>query len=325
MNIDSFVLAHARFALREMIRVSLSDPNVSLIGIGFPEHGGQIAEDELAIRVHVREKLAPIELKAATRAGYTQPIPRQVVGFKTDVVQGSYKLHPAQPMAGWWQPRDARAVALNPLQGGVSISDAYHVDYGTLGGKVYDCITGDEMILSNWHVLAVDFNSHPGVPIYQPGRLDGGRFANMFARLTRDAMSVNLDAAVATLTGSRHLLNEQFGLGPVAGVGAWQLGMAVVKSGRGSHITHGHIVEFEGMTQMQYGRQGRTIRDVMVIEPVNGGEVSEPGDSGSWWLNEETKEVIGLHFAGSNLPERALALNMHSVLDALGVEIRPGD
>src|SRR5512140_191508 len=113
MNIDSFALAHARFALREMIRVSLSDPNVNLIGIGFPEHGGQIAENELAIRVHVRKKLAPAELKTATRAGYTCPIPRQVIGFKTDVVQGSYKPHRTQPMAGWWQPRDARAAVLN--------------------------------------------------------------------------------------------------------------------------------------------------------------------------------------------------------------------
>ena len=38
--------------------------------------------------------------------------------------------------------------------------------------------------------------------IFQPGRLDGGTAANAVARLTRDAMAVNLDAAVATLTGS---------------------------------------------------------------------------------------------------------------------------
>jgi len=30
----------------------------------------------------------------------------------------------------------------------------------------------------------------------------------------------------------------------------------------------------------------------------------------------------GLHFAGSNAPERALAINMQSVLDALNIEIR---
>ena len=60
----------------------------------------------------------------------------------------------------------------------------------------------------------------------------------------------------------------------------------------------------------------------MVIEPLNGGEVSMPGDSGSWWLDAETREAIGLHFAGSDIPERALALNMQPVLDALGVEIR---
>jgi endonuclease G len=76
---------------------------------------------------------------------------------------------------------------------------------------------------------------------------------------------------------------------------------------------------------MCYGYLERIIRDVMVIEPLNGGEVSMLGDSGSWWLCEETREAIGLRFAGSDVPERALALNMRSVLNALSVETRSGE
>lgn len=324
MHIDSMMIARARLALRETIRTTLFDPNVNLVGIGYPERKGQIVEDELAIRVHVKKKLSPAALEAATGAGYTRPIPRRFGNFRTDVVQGAYRLHQTQPWKSWWQPkiRDARTTCVDPMQGGISISDAYHRTYGTLGGKVYDCLTDEEMILSNWHVLAVDWNARPGRPIYQPGRLDGGTFANTFARLTRDAISVNLDAAVAKLTGNRQLLNEQLGLGPVTGVGNWQLGMAVVKSGRSSRITHGYIIEIEGIARMRYGYLERLIRDVMVIKPLNGGEVSMPGDSGSWWLNEETREAVGLHFAGSNWPERALALKMQSVLNALNVEIR---
>jgi endonuclease G len=324
MNIDSMTIAHARLALHEASRAFLFDPNVNLIGLGNPEHDGRVAENELAIRVHVNRKLSGMELEAATEAGYTHLIPSTIGSFRTDVLQGTYHLHHAQPWGGWWRPTatKGRAAYSNPMQGGISISDEFHMAYGTLGGKVYDRVTGDEMILSNWHVLAGGWNARRGQFIYQPGRLDGGTFANAFARLTKDAMAVNLDAAVATLTGSRRLINEQLGLGPVTGVGSWQLGMIVVKSGRSSQITYGRIVEIESVARIRYGYLERLIRNVMVIDPLNGGEVSKPGDSGSWWLNEMTRQAIGLHFAGSDMPERALALNMQSVLDALGVVIR---
>jgi hypothetical protein len=135
-------------------------------------------------------------------------------------------------------------------------------------------------------------------------------------------MDANLDAAVATLTGRRRLLNEQLGLGPVLGASPARLGDSVVKSGRSSYITYGRVVEIHSTARMRYGYLERLIRDVVIIDPVNGGEVSRPGDSGSWWLNAGTKQAVGLHFAGGDMPERALAISMPSVLDALRVEIR---
>jgi endonuclease G len=324
MNIDSMTMARVRLALDKATRALLFDPNVNLIGLGNPEHKGQVAGNELAIRVHVRKKLSHPALEAATEAGYTQSIPTEIDGFQTDVLQGDYALHQWSSWRGWRWPttRDKRAARSDPMQGGISISDEFHMAYGTLGGKVYDRATGDEMILSNWHVLAADWAARRGQLIYQPGRLDGGTYMNAFAFLTRDAMAHNLDAAVATLTGQRQLINEQLELGPVRGVGNWQLGLPVVKSGRGSRITYGRIVEIESTARIRYGYLERIIRDVMIIDPLNGGEVSKPGDSGSWWLNATTRAAVGLHFAGSDMPERALALNMQSVLNALGVEIR---
>lgn len=215
-----------------------------------------------------------------------------------------------------------RALSADPMRGGVSISDEFHIASGTLGGKVYDRMTGEQMILSNWHVLAADWSARRGQLIFQPGRLDGGTFANVSAYLTRDAMGANLDAAVATLTGRRPLLNEQLGLGPVTGVRNGQLGDTVVKSGRSSQITYGRIVETHGVARIRYGYLERLIRNVIAIDSWNGGEVSRPGDSGAWWLNSATKEAVGLHFAGSDMPERALAMDMQAVLTALNVEIR---
>lgn len=318
-------MARARFALRKAIPSFLFDPNVNLIGIGYPEHKGQLVENELSIRFHVKKKLSGIALEVATAAGYTYPIPPKIDGIATDVLEGTYHPHPWQSWGGWWKPaasRNERANSADPMRGGISISDEFRITYGTLGGKVYDRTTGAEMILSNWHVLAGDWRARRGQLIYQPGRLDGGTYADTFAYLTRDAMGVNLDAAVASLTGRRRLTNEQLGLGVVTGVRNGQLGAEVVKSGRSSNITYGRIVEINSVALIQYGYLERVIRDVMIVYPLNGGQVSRPGDSGSWWLNRATKEAVGLHFAGSDLPERALALNMQSVLDALNIEIR---
>jgi len=65
-----------------------------------------------------------------------------------------------------------------------------------------------------------------------------------------------------------------------------------------------------------------TIQHVMTIVPVPGKrEVSAGGDSGSWWLDVETRAAVGLHFAGSDDPEQALAIEMVAVLDALDVEL----
>src|SRR5690606_655375 len=41
---------------------------------------------------------------------------------------------------------------------------------------------------------------------------------------------------------------------------------------------------------------------LIVIDPLNGGEVNQPGDSGSRWLDRSTGQTVGLHFAGSNMP-----------------------
>jgi endonuclease G len=66
----------------------------------------------------------------------------------------------------------------------------------------------------------------------------------------------------------------------------------------------------------------RIIRHIVTIEPrLDFAEVSAPGDSGAWWLDQATGRAIGLHFAGSNFPERGLALDMPAVLDALNVDL----
>jgi hypothetical protein len=323
MHVDRMTMARARLALREATRGWLFDPNVTLIDFGWPDHEGQIAEDELAIRIHVRQKLSGFALETAVERGVTSgTVPPSIRGFDTDVLEGIFRPH-----QWWWgswrQPtRNPRAARADPMRGGISIGNEREYNYATLGALVVDRNTGELMCLSNWHVLAGDWGVRRGQRIYQPGRLDGGTRADVVATLTRDAMSVNLDAAVAKLTGSRRLINDQFGLGPVKGVGRAGLGMEVVKSGRRTDITYGRVTGFNAIYKMNYRGLTRIISDVVTIDQRQSFEmVSAGGDSGALWLGRATMQAIGLHFAGSDRPERALAMDMQSVLNALNVDL----
>ncbi len=323
MELDQSTLARARLAVWQAMRGFLFDPNVSLIDFGFPERGGQIREDQLTVRIHVHHKMSGLRLESAVDTGLTRSIPAEIGGFPTDVPEGTYL--PGQG-AGWWNGPtqvNRRAGRMAPLCGGVSISSERQNGYGTLGGWARDRQTGKDMILSNWHVLAGDWWASPGQRIYQPGRLDGGGPLDTVATLTRHAMSANLDAAAATLTGDRPLSNDQFDLGPVRGVVQPSLGMPVIKSGRRSEITRGRVTAIEGSAVMNYAGIDRIIRHITTIEPYyNFEQVSSPGDSGSWWLEESTRRAAGLHFAGSDAPmERALALDMTCVVEALQVDL----
>jgi len=315
MQIDRMTLAHARLALQEAARNWIYDPNVMLIDLGWPEQEGRVIEDaQPHIRVHVKDKfpLGPV-LEAAIERGRTQAeIPPTINGFPVDV----------QQWFGWRRERvDPRSRSTTPMQGGISISNAYQYGYATLGGPVQDRETGARMILSNWHVLAGDWRARSGWPIYQPGRGDGGRSMDAVATLSRDAMSASLDAAVAELTGVRPIINVQFGLKPVSGVGWAELGMEVIKSGRRTGVTRGRVTAIEGIVRMNYRGVDRLIRNVVTIEPRLDPVVSAGGDSGSLWLEESTMRAVGLHFAGSDGPERALALDLQPVLDSLNVNL----
>jgi endonuclease G len=292
-----------------------------MIDIGLKKIAGHFT-DELVLRVHVHEKLSGYALESAVDAGATRRVPPEIRGVKTDVIEGVYRTHVWWGWGSWnWQAPNPRAQCADPLKGGLSISSERSRGYGTLGGVVRDRETGEEMILGAWHVLGGDWGARPGQRIYQPGRGDGGGPSDTVATLTRDAMADSLDAAVAKLTGSRRLTAEQLDLGSVRGVRHAYLGMHVVKSGRTTEITEGRVTGINGARKMTYRGLTRRIVNVIAIDPWESGEVSAGGDSGAWWLDRETNQVVGLHFAGSDHPERALAVDMPSVLTSLGVDL----
>lgn len=323
MYLDRKSWEHIRLAMHETILSWIYDPNVMFVDYGWRERGGTLIKDELCIRLHVLEKIAPgSALDAAIQKGKTRgQIPDTIANFPIDVQQESYQMYKEWWRSRWRQTITARARRTVPMQGGISISN-HRYTYATLGGLVLDRTTNDRMILSNWHVLAGDWRVKPGWPIYQPGWGDGGSRLDVVATYTRGAMSANLDAAVAKLNDNQQLINNQFDLAPVRGVSWAKLGMDVVKSGRRTNVTYGRVTGVEGVAKMKYCGVYGLIRNVMTIMPHDSyKEVSAGGDSGSFWLQEKNMHAVGLHFAGYDHPERAWAIDMQPVLDALNVDI----
>jgi endonuclease G len=318
MQIDPMELARIRLAQQKAVGRNLFDPvrKVNLVDIALNEGEDQVRYP-LAIRYHVNRFIDEPMLESLGRV----PLQKERIdGYPTKVIEGTY--HPQQWFwdGNSWKPRSSpKANRANPLQGGISISTQYSGS-GTLGGVVRDRSTGRPMLLSNWHVIVTYWGAPRGQSIVQPSRDDGGTSADVIATLDRDAMSSNLDAAVAYLNNSRRPSNSQLNIGTVSRPGVAILGLHVEKTGRSSGRTFGRITGIGGVQRLRYGWVERIIRSVITIEP-RGGEVSRPGDSGSWWISSATREAVGLHFAGGNSPERALAIDMRTVLDALDVDI----
>ncbi len=325
MNNNSNSWGRIRSVMQEAARDWMYDPNVMFVDYGWRERGGKLVQDENCIRVHVIEKIAPgPNLEAAAQSGKTRgQIPKTISGIPVDIQRRSYGLHPGWWSNFWWLPKPAnsRFSRNSPMRGGISVSNANLRGSGTLGGLVLDRRSGDKMILSNWHVLVGRWYARIGEPIFQPGRGDGGSHLDTVAKLTRHAMDNNLDAAVAELTDDRELINDLLDLGPVNGVAWAQLGMKVTKSGRTTEVTEGFVTGVEGTIKLSYGGVKRLVRNVMTITPRGGPNISKGGDSGSFWLDVKTMNAVGLHFAGSDYPDHALAIDMHPILDALKVTL----
>ncbi len=331
MNIDARTRTVALEALNRAVNLYLRDPNVSLVDLGWrirDSQGGRVDVGDLRVRVHVRQKYSENTVANLESFAPQRLVSERAIGFPVDVPRANYKTHnwlwfpPSIPTPGPVFGHD-RNNAHSPMEGGISIAGAFLSSHGTLGGKVIDRQTRAEMILSNWHVLVASWAATPGTAVYQPSRGDPN---NLVARLTRDGLGQYVDAAVATLTGSRRLENNQLGLGPVTGSGSAELGMAVIKSGVRTGVTTGMVSGTNGRQLMNYGGYEQVIRGVVHIVPPGGEEnqtVSEGGDSGSWWLEQNSRKAVGLHFAGDTDPDReyALAISMPLVLDTLGVDI----
>jgi len=312
---------------------------VTSVGVGYRETDGK-PTDELCIQVTVERKVAPERLE---EAGLTL-LPEVIQAddgtvVKVDVVQRSYK--PGYRVVSELEhealedeadPHEQRRTRLDPVVPGISVANRRETA-GTVGAIVYDQETGEPYVLSNWHVLHGP-EGRIQDPVVQPGPFDNADLdGNHLGRLIRSHLGLAGDCAIASIEG-REFREEILELDRAPKrVAKVNLGDRVVKSGRTTAVTHGVVHRIGVTVKIDYGGSVG-VQEIGGFEvrpnsdkPADRGEISMGGDSGSLWVVDtegEDKDVaVGLHFAGETDPdpaaEHALACNLHSVFEKLGV------
>ena len=286
-------------------------PNVAGLGVGYKIVGGQ-RTPTVCIRVYVRKKVPEAKLSPS------EVIPPEIDGVPTDVIEDTFRIHQAPPIG---EHRRRRAL----LTGGISVGNGILGGSGTLGTTVFDARTGEQLLLSNWHVLCGRNDCAVGEPIIQPGTGgdDEGRAVDVVARLARFSLTDVVDAAVARLTGHRMLFEEILGLGKATGAAVAVLGERARKSGRTTGVTPGEVADVDADFDVDYSDLGLGTLHFERQIVIEGDAVSLPGDSGSVWVNERN-EVIGLNFAGGSSGDRADANPIADVIADLGIQVLPG-
>lgn len=315
-------MERAEAALAKVREAWLAREGVTAVDLGFKWSQGQMS-GQIAVRVHVSHKKPASALTDAER------FPEEIDGVPVDVIEATYgiQLMPEgdTQLEAAAAGRDQRYDEI-PL--GVSIGSPT-VTAGTLGAKVIDAETGAECILSNWHVLVGILDAQPGTSVWQPGRLDGGQENDRIAEVIRSVLGP-FDAALARITGERHILDTTLEGELITGTTSPRLGMLVWKNGRTTGRTQGFIDGVQMTTRLTYSSAGpRQLEMVFRIVPRPGAapaEISLGGDSGSIWIDEESGKAVGLHFAGElgEAPEYALAHDITAVAAQLGF-VFPGD
>jgi len=196
---------------------------------------------------------------------------------------------------------------VRPVVGGVSVGDPT-VTAGTLA-----CITANNKIVSNAHVIAINYDkgewNEPGTPILQPAPYDGGKeedrigsfekyvpikFNDTEARNFADAACGVIDdpemGKPLTVLGKN---GTEFKVGGTAEV---EVGDVIAKSGRTTGWTENEVIDVNATVKVHgYPWGWAVFRDqILVKQPFCQG-----GDSGS--LAFKDGRVVGLVFGGSTV------------------------
>ena len=202
-------------------------------------------------------------------------------------------------------------------QCGTSTGNNLECAAGTIGAVVLKGST--RYLLSNNHVFARENAASIGEREDAPGRYDGHPKCAVTPQIGTLAQYQNInfggnntvDCALALLTGTCSVA-QSGGYTATNTVQAASVGLAVKKSGRTSHLTHGTIQAINVTINVGYSSGVATFTG-QIMTP---GNFINSGDSGSLMVTETSNNPVGLCFAGGS--GGSFANPIGPVLQALG-------
>lgn len=295
-------------------------PGVVEVGVGMKERGNQLT-DQIAFRVYVEEKRPEHEL------GADQVVPREIDGFRTDVI----KVRRRVKIIGF---NDVDDVArYKPRVGGIRIQNDNQAGSGTLGCF---CRRNDDskvVLLSNHHVLFTPNEDDPTrwMPMKNKTRVAQPLYETYCCCSCNTVGTVldgdnDLDCAIASLDDGvpyipkvRQIKKPDNTLelnGFLSGAGAPVSGESVWKVGARTGLTRGHLGEVHPNLDLE-------------MHPDGFPYFANHGDSGSVVVSLATGNVVGLLKSIDNEIDQGGTLGygtqIQSVLDRLNITILATD
>jgi hypothetical protein len=284
-------------------------------GVGF---GRKITDGkptgEIAIRVYVDKKIDDNDISSKRR------IPRQIGGMKTDIIERNKRI--ILYSSGPWDP-----TLYDPLIGGGTVGPLRFGNLrGTIGAIAVDNSTGNRVILSCYHVLAVDGNwpSADRTILQPPQGLRPNEPNRIIGRLTRATLmeKEGVDAAVAEIDQA---VQSDFRIAQnvsIKGVAEAQPHARVRKVGAATGLTYGVIdavltpslpIDYEGLGS-------KTLDNQIHIVPYNNNKpFSLPGDSGAAVIDDHGN-IVGLVICGTDDGQDTYANHIQPVMSRVGIK-----
>ena len=290
-------------------KTAFRSSNVVGIGASYKTTAGKLT-DTLSITFYVKKKLPRSRIKSENLLPEILPSANGRAVF-TDVKE-----------TGVFRPSNGALVQETPIESGYSVSNITGAT-GTVGAIVSKPGQTFRYLLSNSHVLANAGLATPGSDILYPGVTDGGNagtdwvaMLDQSAPLTPGGAYVNqVDAALAEILNSRtgDLSFDICGAGSPIRFAGPEIGMSVTKRGRTSGETTGQITDADFHFSLTYPGVGTCGFAAQALCT----RFTEDGDSGSLVVDQNTGNLVGLHFAHAN--GGSVFNPIRAVIDALGI------
>jgi len=290
-------------------------PNVVNIGIGVKEKDGKLT-DEGCIKIVVKEKKSEADLAP------NEIIPKQIDGVATDVIVDEKRV----PQAVCTRDESN----YRPIKGGIRINN-YRNGSGAGGSGTLGCLAqlvSDDswVILSNHHVLYGD-DGEDGDPIGQPwvGCSWCCKTNVVAENFDKDE---SLDCAIAKVKDDISIDNMILEIGNISGLGAAAAvnGERVRKRGATTGFTSGTISFIDPVTKevtVDPRPAGGPAHDPGGCTNYEPGVTvfTNPGDSGSVYVNDDN-EVVALHHAGGSTSNKSYGNDILQIQTALNIRIK---